>query len=430
MKSFTILWLGQLLSMLGSAMTRFVLAIWLWQQTNQVTALVLVGVVSGVTSFAANLIGGPVVDRFSRKRVMILADLITGLGTVFLLVMAAFGRLAPWHIYLAAGVSGLFQNFQGLAFSASITLIVPKAQYTRANSMLAVAEYAAGIGAPAPAGLIMGPIGITGVMLFDVITFLFAIGTVSAIAIPQVREPIDAERSAWQDILFGFRYIFSRPSLSGLMALIFSFNLIESFGYPLIVPMILARTGGDQVALGIVQSVLGVGGLAGGLVLTVWGGFKKKIAGVIVGLLLTGLLGDVVMGLGTGLPVWIAAAVFIEVFIPLAFSSNNAIWQIKIAPGQQGRVFAARRVISGLGEPVALLATGLLADKLFEPAMQPGGWLAPVFGWVIPTGPGAGMGVLLVLCGFLSALASAAAYAFRPVREIESILPDYGSDGV
>lgn len=428
MRSFTILWLGQLLSMLGTAMTRFVLAIFLWQQTGQATAMVMVAVVNGVTSFAANLVAGPLVDRFSRKQVMILADLLTGLSTVFLLVMAWLGSLAPWHIYLASAVAGVFQNFQGLAFSASISLLVPKAQFTRANSMLSVAEYAAGIGAPAFAGFIMAPIGLTGVMLFDTATFLFAMATVAVVRIPQVREPLEAGRTAWTDILFGFRYIFARPALSGLMALIFAFNFFESFGYPLIAPMILARTAGDEVTLGLVQSVLGVGGVTGGLILTAWGGFRRRIVGVVLGLALTGLLGDALMGLGTSLPVWLVAAVFLELFIPLAVSSNNAIWQSKIAPGQQGRVFGARRVISGVGDPIAQLATGVLADRLFEPAMRPGGGLAALFGPLLGTGPGAGMGLLLLLCGLLCALSAALAYGSRPLREIETILPDMTAD--
>ena len=135
MKNFTILWLGQLLSMLGSAMTRFVLAIWLWQQTGQATALVLVGVVSGAAAFAANLAAGPLVDRISRKAIIIVSDLLTGLTTVFLMVMSAAGQLAPWHIYVAAGLSGALQTFQGLAFSTSTSTAAPKGTRSRRDEL-------------------------------------------------------------------------------------------------------------------------------------------------------------------------------------------------------------------------------------------------------------------------------------------------------
>jgi hypothetical protein len=205
----------------------------------------------------------------------------------------------------------------------------------------------------------------------------------------------------------------------------FAFSQFESFGYPLIAPMVLARTGGDEITLGLVQSVLGVGGIIGGAVVTVWGGFHKKIFGVLSGLLLTGLLGDTLMGLGDRLPVWLIAAIFIELFIPLAISSNNAIWQTKVPPQQQGRVFAARSMVSGLGEPAALLSTGLLADRLFEPAMRPGGALVPLFSPLVGTGPGAGMAILLVVCGLMCALVAVWGYLVQPIREIELILPDH-----
>jgi MFS family permease len=365
------------------------------------------------------------VDRLSRKRVIISADLLAGLTTILLLWLAAVDRLVPWHIYGVSALSGLFGTFHYLAFSASITLMVPKEHYTRANSMLSLAHYSALVGAPSLAGLLLAPIGISGVMLFDVGTFLFAVATISLVAIPRVPTASEAA-GGWGEIVFGFRYIFSRPPLRGLMLIIFAFILFESFGYPLIAPMILARTGGDEVVLGLVQSTLGIGGIVGGAAVTAWGGFRRKIHGVLLGMLLTAILGDALMGLGAGLPVWLAAAVFIELFIPLVIGSNSAIWQAKILPQQQGRVFAARSLLTGLGEPAALLATGLLADNVFEPALQPGGALVPLFGPLVGTGSGAGMGLLLVACGGLCALVAGVGYLVRPVREIETILPDQG----
>ncbi|RPI24579.1 MAG: MFS transporter [Chloroflexota bacterium] len=361
----------------------------------------------------------------SRKRVIIMADLLTGLATVALLILASAGQLLPWHIYLASALSGVFGTFHFLAFSTSITLMIPKAQYTRANSLLSLAHYSSVVAAPVLAGLLIAPIGISGVMLIDIFTFLFAVTTVSMVTIPGVLQSGDGDAKGWAAFSFGFRYIRSRRPLLGLMLVMFAFSLFESFGYPLIAPMVLARTGGDEVVLGLVQSVLGIGGIVGGAIVSVWGGFRQKVYGVLAGLLLTGLFGDALMGLGSGLPVWLPAAIFLELFIPLVISSNNAIWQSKVPPEQQGRVFAARSMVSGLGEPAAILCTGLLADKVFEPAMLPGGVLTPLLGGVLGTGPGAGMAVLLVICGLLSAAVAVWGYLAQPVREIETILPDH-----
>lgn len=413
------------MSLMGSGMTQFVLAIWLWQQTGEATALVLVGVSRSVASLLTNSVAGLIVDRVSRKQLIIGADLMVGLTTVALLLLSVTDQLAAWHIYVAAAFAGVFGTFHWLSFIASITLLIPKEHYTRANSLMSVAQYGSVVGAPLLAGLLIGPIGISGVMLIDVVTFLFAVGTVLTITIPSVVHKEDEAKTSWQSMTFGFRYIWRRPSLRGLLAILFAFSLAETFGYPLITPMILARTGGDEVTLGVVLSTLGIGGVVGGLAVTVWGGFRRKIDGVLMGLILTGLLGDAIMGLGRSLPLWLVAAIGLEIFIPLVISSNDAIWQAKVPPEQQGRVLAARSIFITFGEPFALLATGLLADNLLEPAMMADGTLANLFGGLVGRGPGAGMGLLLLACGLVCAVASLWGYGVHSVREIETILPDH-----
>jgi MFS family permease len=425
MRKFIIVWLGQLLSLMGSAMTRFVLAIWLWQQTGEATALVLVGVFTGIASLITNTIAGPVVDRLNRKQMIIGADLLVGLTTIVLLLLTFNGQLAAWHIYLMAALAGVFGTFHLLSFMASISLLIPKKHYTRANSLMTVADYGSAVGGPILAGLLLEPLGMSGVMLVDVVTFLFAVGTMLTITIPHVPEKRDKTEKGWRAATFGFRYIWQRPSLRGLLIVLFAFSLAESFGYPLITPMILARTGGDEVTLGVVISTLGIGGVIGGVIVTAWGGFRRKIHGVLAGLFLTGLLGDALMGLGQRLPFWLTAAMGLEIFIPLVISSNNAIWQSKVPPSQQGRVLAARNTFTILGQPLALLATGLLADNVFEPAMMPDGAWVDLLGGLVGSGAGAGMGLLLMACGLVCALASLWGYLVPAVREIETILPDH-----
>ncbi len=425
MLKLAVVWLGQLLSFTGSAMTRFVLAIWLWEQTGEATALILVGVFAALGAIVTNLTAGVFVDRFNRKFILVCADLMVGFSTLTLLILASMGQLAAWHIYIAAFVSGLFGTLHFLTFMASMTLVVPKQFYTRANSLVTLAEYASVVAAPTLAGILIVPIGIQGVMLIDIATLLFAIATVAMITIPSVSDDDDkSSQTNWQAVSFGFRYIFTNASLRGLMLVLFAFTLSESFGYPLIQPMILARTGGDQVTLGIVLSTLGVGGVLGGLIMTVWGGFKRKVNGVLIGLFLTGLLGDALMGMGQVLPAWLLAGIFLEIFIPLAISSNNTIWQLKVPPQIQGRVFAARNTVTFIGEPIALILTGFLADNIFEPAMATDGWLAPTFGGLVGTGPGAGMGLLLVICGLLSAATALWGYVVPAIRNAEMLLPD------
>lgn len=425
MRTFSIIWFGQLVSMLGSAMTRFALVAYLWEKTQEATPVVLIGVIMGLGSAAASLVAGVLVDRWNRKLTIIGGDLGTGVGTLLLLALLGMGDLPLWAIYTAAGLAGICGAFQGLAFSASTTLLVPPEQYQRAAAMMSLAEYLSIVAAPALAGLLINSAGLGAVLLLDVITFLFAVMTAALTRIPQpAPQAQETSPPFWREIGFGFRYIWARPALVSLLMLLFGFTLLEALGYPLLAPMLLARTGGDETTLGLVQSVMGVGGLIGGAAISAWGGPKRRIYGLIAGMILTGLFGDMLMGLGQTLPVWMLAGFCLETFIPLVVSANAALWQAKVEPAVQGRVFAVRRMIGQTAEPIAAIAAGVLADQVFEPAMQPGGALAGIFGGWVGTGDGAGMALLLVLCGILATLAGVIGFAIPALRRIDVDLPD------
>lgn len=131
------------------------------------------------------------------------------------------------------------------------------------------------------------------------------------------------------------------------------------------------------------------------------------------------------MGVGQSLPIWLIAAVCLEIFIPTLFGSYEALWQSKIEPEIQGRVFAARDLMANIIRPFSTILTGILSDKVFGPALMPNGSLAPILGGLVGTGPGAGMGLLLIIAGLLSASAGLAGFAFSAVRHVEEQLPDY-----
>ena len=163
-------------------------------------------------------------------------------------------------------------------------------------------------------------------------------------------------------------------------------------------PMVLARTGNNELALGTVNSIGAIGGVIGGLVMSAWGGTKRKVHGVLTGWALTGLFGELCSGLGRSVPVWAAAEFPRQVCVPWINGSNQAIWQAKVAPDVQGRVFSIRRLIAWFSMPAATLVAGPLADYVMGPAMQPGGALAAVFGPLVGVGPGAGMALDHLLC--------------------------------
>ncbi len=428
MSAFTLIWFGQLLSLLGSGMTTFAISVWAWEETGRATALSLAIFFGFGPQVLLSPLAGALVDRWDRKWVMILSDAAAGLSTLVLLILFNMDNLQIWHLYVANAFAGAFGAFQFPAYSAAVTMLIPKEQYGRANGMIALAGSASGILAPIVAGAAIGWVGVGGVMTFDLISVTLAILVLAMVRIPRPAVSATgraARGSLWQESMFGFTYIFARPSLLGLQSVFFFSNLILSLSFTLLIPMILARTGNNELVLGSAQSIGAMGGIVGGLLLSFWGGPKRRVNGVLGGMILMSLFGTLPMGLGRSLFWWATAGVMNGLVLPVLNGSNQAIWQSKVPPDIQGRVFAVRRLIAQISTPIAMLSAGPLADRLFEPAMASRGVLAETFGWLVGTGPGAGMALMFVISGLLGAVVGLGGFLFPAVRNVEEIMPDH-----
>ncbi|MBM4458042.1 MAG: MFS transporter [Chloroflexi bacterium] len=428
MRAFLVVWLGQIISVLASSMSHFGLTIWMYQQTESATAMGLMQVFFITPFLLLSPIAGVMVDRYNRKLMMMVSDLAAIIATGSIFILFALGRLEFWHLYVSAILNGIGNTFQWPAYSAAISTMVPKEQYGRANGLMSLMEAGPGVLAPLLAGALLPLIGLTGILSIDVLTFLVAIGALLIVHVPQ---PIrTAEGTAggggiWREASYGFRYIFARPSLLGLQLIFFFGNLFSGIAYTVQAPMILARTASNSVIFGMVQSAEAIGGVVGGVMMSAWGGFRRRVFGVILGWALSSItLG--LMGVARELPFWLPVAFVTSLFVPLVNTSNQAIWQAKVAPDVQGRVFSARRLIAWFTNPISPIIAGTLADFALEPAMKGSGALPSLFGWLVGPGPGAGMGLLMVICG-LGGLAVALISAFVPaIRHAETLLPDHG----
>lgn len=427
MFGFTIVWLGQIISVLASAMSQFGLTIFVFEQTGSATALGLMQVFFMTPFLLISPIAGVMVDRHNRKMMMMVSDLAAGLATIMILVLQSLGILQFWHLYLTAVVYGLGMAFQWPAYSAAISTMVPKEQYARANGMMSLVDAGPGVIAPLLAGALLPVIGLTGILIFDVVTFLLAIAALSIVHIPQPKKTQEGEQgkgSVWKEAAYGFKYIFARPSLLGLQLTFFIGNLFAGIGMTVFAPMILSRTDNNSLILGSAQTAGAVGGLIGGIAMSAWGGFKKRVHGVLIGWMITGT-GMAILGLTGGLPIWIIGMVIGALVIPLVNGSNQAIWQAKVAPDVQGRVFSARRLIAWFTNPISPIIAGTLADFVLEPQMRTTSALSQTFGSLVGTGPGAGMGLILFFCGLMSVLVGITGYFIPAIRDAETLLPDH-----
>ncbi len=430
MTAFTIAWIGQVVSLIGTSMTAFAVTVWAFELTGSATVLALVGFFYVTPMLVFSPLAGAIVDRANRKLMMVLSDLASGAATGGILILYLSGNLQIWHLYVANVIMGLFQTFQWPAYSAAITVMLPKEHYGRANGMMSLAESGSNIFAPLLAGMMLGFVGLGGVLFVDIVTFLFAITALAMIHIPQ--PPVtdagkEGQGNLVQEAVYGFRYILKRPSLLGLQSIFLAGNFFSTITFIVLAPMILSRTGNNELAYGSVSSAGAIGGVLGGLLMSAWGGPKRLVHGVLIGWVMISLMDGVLMGVGRSLPVWIIASFLAALFNPIINGSNQAIWQAKVAPDVQGRVFSIRRLIAWFVTPLATLVAGPLADFVLEPRMRVGGELTATFGWLVGEGPGAGMALMFVFCGALAALVGLSGYLVPAIRDVETILPDHAA---
>ena len=428
MLGLTIVLAGQAISILASSMTGFALSIWVFQQTSSATSLGIMQTAFVLPYLLIIPLAGVMVDRYNRKLMMAVSDLAAGLATLLILILLLTDNLHVWHFYLVNILIGLGNAFQWPAYSAAITTMVPKEQYGRANGLMSLVQAGPGVIAPILAGALMPFIGLEGILIIDVVTFILAIGVLMMVVVPppvRTEEGRQGEGNLIQEAAFGFKYIFQRPSLLAYVIMLFIANFFLGFPNAVHVPMVLLRTGNDSLILGAVETAGAISWTVGSLVMSAWGGPKRRIYGALFGWVVYCLFGNVLFGLGTGLGIWIPAILVAGLGSNVGIATSQAILQAKVAPDVQGRVFSARRMLTWFPDTFTPILGGLLADRLMEPAMLSGGWFSRLFGWLVGARPGSGMALIMILFGLGTVLTMLSGFFIPRIRNIELILPDH-----
>jgi DHA3 family macrolide efflux protein-like MFS transporter len=426
MRTFFIIWIGQVISIVGSSLTGFGLGVWIFQETGDATPFALTVLFGSLPRVFLLPIAGSLADRWNRRWLMILADTGNALATLAVALLLYFGSLEVWHIYVLSVVGSALGTFQEPAYQASITMLVPKKHLARANGMVQSAGALGGILAPLLAGFLFVTIGLGGIVLIDFATYFFAVSALLLVRIPQPRlEPSTEEEKGKviRDVRFAWRYLRERPGLLGLLFYYASVNFFLSAVFVLSGPLLLSQHDAD--VYGFVEMVLGIGGLLGGLVASAWGGPKKHLVRAALGGIALYMVGIIVAGLRIH-PAFPAFGLAFTVFVvSIVQSISNAIWQMKVAPEVQGRVFSLRYMLATIITPLAYLVVGPLADQVFEPLMLEGGALASTaLGTLMGTGRGRGIGLIYVLSGILVIVISGLAYLNPRIRQLEEEVPD------
>lgn len=430
MKGLFIIWLGQLISGIASSITAVALPIWIFELTGSGTAVGLLEFFFFGSYLLAVLFAGVLIDRYNRKMMMLVYDFTSLSATAILLVLQTSGGLDVWHLYLAAVVQGIGFAFQSPSYSAAITTMVPQQQYVRANGLMSLLNDGPEVFGPLVAGGLYLLLGLDGILAVNLLAFVFSIGALLFVEVPAAPQTREGERSHskfLKEIVYGIQYIFRRPGLLGLQLIFSTGNLFSGIALSVaaLYPMILLRTGNDTQAVGIVQSAGALSAVLAGIFLTTWGRVRRPIRAILLGWILSSLFGLTLLGIGQIFPIWLAAIIFYSIFEPVVNVSMESFLQTKIPPDVQGRVFSASDFIAQVLIPVTPLLAGLFGDQIFEPAMNEGGALVDMFGWLVGVGPGAGFGLLIFLCGIGGVLIGLSGYLVKEIRDLDILMPDY-----
>lgn len=407
-------------------MSGFALTIWLWDTTGKATPMVLMSLLRLLAMILLVPFAGSIADRFNRKTVLIVSDAIGAFVTLLTLVLLLTGRLTVSFVYLVGFLNQVFNIFHNISYEAMKVQVVPPEQLGRAAGMSSFSDSFSGVLAPIVAAALIPLVGYAGVLLIDLVSFAFAFITICLVDVPNLKMPEQKRKNIFKDIAEGFKFLYANKVLKWIVLNGAFSSFLFQFGVLLLTPMLLARVGGDTLVYSYIRAVWSIAGIVGALLLTFWGGPKKRRFFVSIFFMLGYSIGMIIVGIGSNIIVWaIGGTVW---YICAALSSiRNAFYATKVPANMQGRFFAVRMNLSNILSIVPYLLTGILADKIFEPLMSNPS-LASKFSWLVGSGKGSGMGLMMVLSGILSALAIASSFFFRQIREADTMLADVNNN--
>jgi DHA3 family macrolide efflux protein-like MFS transporter len=363
---FFTIWTGQAFSLLGSSLVQFALVWWLTQKTHSATVLATATLMALLPGAFISPVAGVLVDRWNRRRVMITADAITALTIIALAVLFYLDVAQPWHIYVMMFIGSAAGQFHWPAMKASTSLMVPNEHLSRVEGLNQALQGFMGILAPPLGALLIGVMPLQGVLAIDVITAALAIAPLCFIAVPQPRQAAPVGKfSLWADLRDGWRYVVGWPGLLAVGVVAMALNFLLNPAFSLMPLLVTEHFKGGAFHLSGLESAMGIGMIAGGLILSVWGGFRKRVLTSLTGLIGMGV-GIAFIGLAPASAFWLAvgAMFWAGVMNPITNGPLFAIVQAKVAPEMQGRVFTFMQSASTFVSPLGMVVAGPVADWL------------------------------------------------------------------
>lgn len=417
MKKFRVIWIGELISCIGSGMTAFALSVYVFQMTGSAAYVSLVTLLAYLPSILLSPIGGVLADRYDRRLMMILGDLFSGLGLLFLLISIQLGYHGMAPVLICVTIDSLFVALMEPSYKATVTDLLTEEEYAKASGLVQLAGNAKYLISPALAGIILGFADIRLILILDIATFFVTVFAVVCVrktmAKPIVRE--DALH-IMKELREGMQFL---KGTKAILSLVLTMTLLCFFmGVVQTLMPVMALSVVDAKAVGILESVSAIGMVVGSLVIGICG-IKRNHAKILA---VAAAFSGVFMALcGVNESVWMMGAMLFLFFVTLPFLNTCAdvLVRVSIPNELQGRVWSLIGLLSQMGTVVAFAVCGVLADYVFEPLFTENGLLADSVGRMIGTGAGRGIGFFLILCGMAMIVVSVHLFINKNVRTLK-----------
>jgi DHA3 family macrolide efflux protein-like MFS transporter len=422
LRDFFLIWSGQLISVVGSRLSSFALGIWVLRSTGSPTDFAMTFVAMSVPALLVSSVAGVVADRWNRRNIMMVCDVLAGTSLLVLVALGLSGKSVVWAVYCVVGAESVFDGFRGPAFTSSISLLARPDQLPRVNGLAQTGSALAEIIGPLCAGVLVSVVSLRGILVLDALTFAVGALTLAAAQIPDI--PRSESTSNYDDTglvnaaFLGWRYLSKQSGLIGVIAIISSNSFLLSIACVVIAPLLLSFASSAQ--LGVQYAIGGFGLLIGSGVIAAWGGPRKRVQGILGSTAIAGL-SLATHGFRPSLLLISAAGFILFATIPIVAASSNSLFQTKIPSAFQGRIFAIQLMIGHTVTILGYCLAGPLATHIFEPLLLRNGPLSTSLGMLIGVGPQRGLGLLFIVLGSMMFVSSIIAYSVPEIRHLDDV---------
>lgn len=417
---YVIFWLSQSVSQLGSAMTSFALILWAYTQNGSAMTVSLMSFFNYMPYIIVSLFAGTFVDNHSKKKVMLVSDSVAAVCSVIVLILSIGNSLQIFHIYMVNFVIGFMNAFQGPASAVAVGKIVPKEKLAQVSGMNSFSGNLISVMSPVLAASLFAFGGLKIILFIDFLSFIAAFSVLLfVIKIPEDERKEAEKKSMLTGCAEGFDYLKHNKGIFTIIITMALLNFFSSLTYENILsPMILARSANNSIVLGVVNAMMGIGGIVGGIIVATGKFSKNSVKMIYISAIFSFLLGDIMMGAGRNVIFWSLSGLAANLPIPFINAGQNVILYQRVPEHIQGRVFSVRNAFQFSTIPIGILFGGFLADYVFEPFMMSDRSIVSVLQLLVGKGQGSGMAVMFLCTGLMGCFFSLISYRRKEIQEL------------